>query len=294
MPLNDLHISIVFYNTPSKFLENCLHSLEKVSLKFILSFIDNSPSISEKLLKKLEDFKHLGFKIKYIKTSRNLGYGKAHNLAILESLEKRIPYHLILNPDVYFGSGVLEEICDFLEVNSKVGLVTPKVLYSQGNLQYICRLLPSPFNLIGRRFASYLPFKRFFEKLNYLYELRFTSYNNIMEVPYLSGCFMFIRTEVFKKAGLFDEQYFMYMEDVDLCRRIWKYYKNIYLPKVYIYHHHQKSSYNDKKLLKIHINSAIKYFNKWGWLFDYERKKINREVLNNLGYSSKNIPHFYL
>lgn len=284
MPLNDLHISIVFYNTPSKFLENCLHSLEKVSLKFILSFIDNSPSISEKLLKKLEDFKHLGFKIKYIKTSRNLGYGKAHNLAILESLEKRIPYHLILNPDVYFGSGVLEEICDFLEVNSKVGLVTPKVLYSQGNLQYICRLLPSPFNLIGRRFASYLPFKRFFEKLNYLYELRFTSYNNIMEVPYLSGCFMFLRVNVLKKVGLFDERFFMYLEDTDLSRRIYRIAKTIYYPYVHIYHGYEKGSYKNLRLLRIHIESAIKYFNKWGWFNDPERDKINRETLEKLGY----------
>nr|WP_028950943.1 hypothetical protein [Sulfurihydrogenibium subterraneum] len=62
-----------------------------------------------------------------------------------------------------------------------------------------------------------------------IYELRFTGYNKIMEVPYLSGCFMFIRTKVLEKVGLFDERFFMYLEDTELSRRIHKVSKTIFL-----------------------------------------------------------------
>lgn len=105
-----------------------------------------------------------------------------------------------------------------------------------------------------------------------------------MEVPYLSGCFMFIRTKVLEKVGLFDERFFMYLEDTDLSRRIHKISKTIYYPYVHIYHEYGKGSYKNLKLLKYHIDSAIKYFNKWGWFFDKERDFINKTTLKKLKY----------
>ena len=71
----------------------------------------------------------------------------------------------------------------------------------------------------------------------------------------------------------------MYLEDTDLSRRIYRVAKNIFYPYVHIYHNYGKGSYINKKLLRYHIQSAIKYFNKWGWFFDSERKKINQEIL---------------
>jgi GT2 family glycosyltransferase len=87
---------------------------------------------------------------------------------------------------------------------------------------------------------------------------------------------MFIRTEAIKKIGLFDERFFMYMEDIDLSRRINKIYNTCYYPKVKIYHGHARESYRINKLFLIHIVSAIRYFNKWGWFSDIERISINR------------------
>ncbi len=270
-----INISIVLYknsSTINKVVENIFANrlISKIYL------IDNSPTDELKSLKDLDN------RIEYIFNNANLGFGKAHNIALRKSIEEGIPYHLVLNPDVYFDKGVLEELYSFMEKNSDVGLVMPKVLYPNGEIQYVCKLLPTPFDLFGRRFLNFGPFKKYIEKRNELYELRFTGYDKIMEVPYLSGCFMFIRTKVLEKVGLFDEKFFMYLEDTDLSRRIHKVSKTIYYPYVHIYHEFGKGSYKNLKLLKYHIESAIYYFNKWGWFFDKERKLINKKTLDTL------------
>jgi hypothetical protein len=96
--------------------------------------------------------------------------------------------------------------------------------------------------------------------------MRETGYNKIMEVPILSGCFMFLRTDIFTSIGGFDERFFMYLEDFDLTRRMGEKSKTIFFPEVEIVHAHAKESYKNKKMMWIHIKSTIKYFNKWGWL----------------------------
>ena len=268
----DATASIVLYHNKTEQFKKAIKSLLDTNLHVKLYLIDNSANDNLKGLKKLAD------RIEYIFNNANLGYGKAHNIAIRKSIDENTKYHLVLNPDVYFEEGVLEELYDFMEKNPDAGLVMPKVLYPDGKIQYLCKLLPTPFDLFGRKFLNKGPVKKYIEKRNEIYELRFTGYNKIMEVPYLSGCFMFIRTEVLKKVGLFDERFFMYLEDTDLSRRIHRVAKTIYYPYVHIYHEHQKGSYKNLKLLKIHIESAIKYFNKWGWFNDPERDIINRKT----------------
>jgi len=282
-----LGVSVVLYHTPLEIWEKCLQSLEKTTLPVFLYIVENSSRTSPGIKVWLERLQARdNFFCKYIRTPRNLGYGKAHNLTLKESLRHHYPYHLVLNPDIYFEEGVLEELYSFMEKHPEVGLVMPKVVNPEGELQYLCRLLPSPLNLIARRFLSFSPFKDFVKNLNQEYELRFANYDQIMEVPYLSGCFMFLRTKVLKKVGLFDERFFMYLEDVDLCRRLFRYSKNVFYPYVHVYHVGQRSSYNNWRLLIYHVISAIRYFNKWGWIYDRERKEINRSVIKKLKKSS--------
>ena len=276
--MSQLNVSIVLYQNSLVQLKRAINSVLSTKLDVKLYLIDNSPADSLKILSELNP------RIVYIFNNANLGFGKAHNIAIKETLKEGVPFHLIMNPDIYFDKGVLEELYSFMEENKDIGLVMPKVLYPDGRIQYLCKLLPTPFDLFGRRFLNKGPLKKYIEKRNEIYELRFTGYNKIMEVPYLSGCFMFIRTEVLKKVGLFDERFFMYLEDTDLSRRIHRVAKTIYYPYVHIYHEHQKGSYKNLKLLKIHIESAIKYFNKWGWFNDPERETINKKTLEKLKY----------
>ncbi|MGC9121180.1 MAG: glycosyltransferase family 2 protein, partial [Sulfurihydrogenibium sp.] len=275
---NAINASIVLYKNRIGQVKKAVYSTLKSKLISNIYLIDNSPT------DELKDLVNVNSRMIYIFNNANLGFGRGHNIAIRESINNNVKYHLVLNPDVYFDEGVLEEIFEFMEKHKEVGLIAPKILYPDGTLQYQCRLLPTPFDLLGRRFLNFGYFKKFIEKRNEIHELRFTKYNQIMEVPAFQGSFLFIRTEVLKKVGLFDERFFMYMEDIDLSRRIYKVSKNVFYPYVHIYHEWQRGSYKNKKLLKFHIESAIKYFNKWGWVFDKERDKINQEVLSKLGF----------
>ena len=187
-------------------------------------------------------------------------------------------YHLILNPDIEFKGGVLEKLYFYMESNTNCGIVMPKVFYKNGELQYLCKKIPSVFEMIGKR----LPIKSLKLFINYKLELRNFNYNQILNVPYLSGCFMFFRTSCFKKTGLFDDRYFMYMEDLDLSRTFHKYYETIYNPVVEVIHGYRSESKVNIRLFIALINSAIKYYSKYGWFFDRERKVLNNNLFQGI------------
>ena len=90
---------------------------------------------------------------------------------------------------------------------------------------------------------------------------------------------IYIHGFLFLSSVWFDGRYFMYMEDYDLCRRIGEKFKVVYYPEAEIIHEHGKASYKSRKMMIIHSQSAIKYFNKWGWFFDKERHKKRKNFL---------------
>ncbi|MBU5687980.1 MAG: glycosyltransferase family 2 protein [Candidatus Aenigmarchaeota archaeon] len=271
----DLTISIVTYYDKNygniDDLVKCLKSILKTKLKIKVIIVDNSSKSLD-----LDIFKDE--RIEYIFNGKNLGFGKSHNIAIKKVLNKS-KYHLILNPDIFFEEDVLFELKNYMDFNKNIAAITPKILYPNGKIQYLCKLLPTPFDLIFRRF---IPFKKYLEKRNFVYELRFTKYNKEMKVPVISGCFIFLRTDILKKINGFDERFFLYLEDVDLCRRILKFGDIVFYPKLKIFHKFERGSYKKLRFLIIHMISAIKYFNKWGWILDKEREKINKKFLKEL------------
>jgi GT2 family glycosyltransferase len=214
----------------------------------------------------------------YVFNGSNIGYGSAHNIAIKKSINQGYTYHVVLNPDVYFDKKVIPTLFEYMEKNGDIGNVLPEVISSVGEKQRLAKLLPTPVDLFFRRF---IPVKALQEWRNNTYELNLFHDRCIINAPSLSGCFMFLRISALQKVGLFDENFFMYLEDVDLNRRIHNHYKTHFYPKVYIYHRHDKGSYRNWRLMFYHVRSAIQYFNKWGWLLDCERKKINNEVLKS-------------
>jgi len=261
-----LNTSIVLYkHSPTGItpLVNILQKSKSISGVFL---IDNSPTPTP-------EFNDLP--VKYIFTGKNLGYGAAHNIAIRQTIEQNIPYHLVINPDISFDPSILATIECFMNNNTQIGQLMPKVYYPNGEIQYLCKLIPTPTDLIFRRF---LP-KKWTKKRTEKFELRASGYNRIMDVPYLSGCFMFFRTKTLEEVGLFDERFFMYPEDIDLTRRIHQKYRTVFYPDVSITHHHAQSSYLNLKMLGIHMINMIRYFNKWGWIVDKERRKINKDTL---------------
>lgn len=253
--------SIVVYKADPELLKKAMESFLSSPMAGLLTILDNSPSNElEKVCERNG--------VHYFFNGKNLGYGTAHNLAMTESLNKS-EYHLVLNPDVCFKPCVIEQLVHFMDFHTRAGLVMPRVVNSEGKVQMLCKLLPTPFNLALRRF---FPFESWFQNLNSKYEMSETGYDQVMNVPFLSGCFMFFRTEALQKVGLFDEQFFLYAEDTDLSRRMHAQYDTLYFPNVEIQHIHARGSYKDFNLTIQNIKSAFQYFNKWGWFLDEERQ----------------------
>lgn len=265
--------SIVLYKS-DKSVRKTIADFLNTSLPVKLFLVDNSPTdlLKNDLIEFISDER-----VEYIFNNANIGFGAAHNIAIRKVLNVS-QYHLVLNPDVTFDTGVLEKLFEYAERNKQAGLVVPKIYYPDGSLQYACKLLPTPTDLIFRRF---LP-KSLTDKRMEKFEMQKSGYNKEMEVPYLSGCFMFLRVSALKKVGLFDERFFMYPEDIDLTRRMHKEYKTVFYPEVKITHEHARESYKSLKLFYIHLTNMIKYFNKWGWVFDKERREVNKKILNQI------------
>ena len=270
----DFTACIVTYNTEQEELNRILNCFKKIKLKFKLWISDNSEK--DILRNFIENFSD--DRIKYIFNNSNKGFGAGHNIVLQKLIEEneKSEFHLMINADVFFKENTIEKIIAYMRKNSDIGQIGPRIYESNGEINRSCRLLPTPLNLIFRRF---FPVKSIVEKMDYSYEMKWYDYKSTIEVPILSGCFIFIRTDILKDIGVFDERYFMYMEDYDLCRRIGKKYKVVFYPKVNIVHEHGKASYKSRKMMIIHIKSAIKYFNKWGWIFDKERKIKNRKCI---------------
>ncbi len=268
--------SIVIYKTSFEQINAVLKSISDSKCVSILYIIDNCSIPSNK---EFFDNYSCNYHIEYI-PHNNTGYGASHNIALKKAIEIGSDYHLILNPDIYFDSNCLAELTNFMNLNKDVGSVMPKVTYPNGNMQYLCKLLPKPADLIIRRFFHRT---KLINKKNIKYELRSSGYDKLMNPPCLSGCFMFMRLSTLKENNLFfDESFFMYCEDFDLIRRIHRVAKTIYYPCVTIIHAHSKESYKNVKMEMIHIKSAIKYFNKWGWFFDKERNQFNKQILDEI------------
>ncbi|QJB34100.1 glycosyltransferase [Chitinophaga oryzae] len=268
----DVVASIVLYNSAANMVEKAIKSVLESPLNVKVYLVDNSPDDSLRTLNDIDRER-----IVYIHNGKNIGFGAAHNIAIRKS-RTETKYNLILNGDVHFDRTVLPQIFDYMQQNGHVGQLGVKTLYPDGSLQYLCKMLPTPFDLIARRFIPG-PLRGLFKQKLLRYEMRHRSYDNMMKIPNLSGCFMFIRASVLEEVEGFDENIFLYTEDVDLTRRIHSKYDTIYYPYATIYHEFAKGSYKSPVLLKHHIRSAIYYFNKWGWFIDKERSRINKMLI---------------
>ena len=268
--MTTITVSIVLYNTNESQLSRVLDCIIQSTVFDRIILVDNSLT---KLPSKLMHLPHLT----YIHVGKNLGYGAGHNIAIREIIDQS-EFHFVLNPDIYFEPVAIHQMIGRMRQDESIGQLMPKVVYPDGSLQYLCKLIPTPFDLIIRRF---LPgsLKELARKKVENFELRFTGYNREMDVPYLSGCFMLFRTSALKKVGLFDERFFMYPEDIDITRRMHAQFRTLFFPDATIVHDHAQESYKSKKMLWIHLFNLIKYFNKWGWFFDVERKKVNAYTL---------------
>lgn len=265
--------SIVLYNTSLKDISRLLKCVAGSGIDRLF-IIDNSPRNLFRLLNL-----PVPENAEYIFNGRNLGYGSGHNIGIRAALEQGTDYHIVLNPDIYWQGDIVTPLVKYMDSHPDVGQAMPEIRYPDGRTQLLCKLLPRPLDLIGRRFIPVASIQRMIDRR---YELHSFGYDCEMEIPSLSGCFMFLRGDALRKVGIFDERYFMYAEDMDLCRRIGSCFRTMFVPAGCVYHEYEKGSYHNSRLLRMHITSIIRYFNKWGWWSDSFRKTKNRECLSRL------------
>lgn len=226
-----ISLSIVIVNWNVKqLLEDCLNSIFRTldNLDFEVIVVDNNSSDGS-----AEMIKGKFPSVILIENKENLGFGAANNQGIRISKGE---YVLILNPDTIIFPNALKSLIAFLDQNPKIGAVCPKILNSDNTVQLSCiRKLPT---LLSEFFElTYL--NRRFPKNRIIgdHYMSYCDYNLEREVELLSGCCIMIRKIALEKIGLFDENFFIYGEDMDLCHRIKKAgWKLWYLPPAQIMH----------------------------------------------------------
>ena len=267
----DLNIVIVNWKAKEdirRCLESLFWDLEGSGLDFLVQVVDNSGNrdgIKEMLG---EEFP----KVRYWDSGGNIGFGKAQNLA-LKKEEAR--YYLPLNPDIYFteNRGAIKELIKVLEKREKIGMIAPKLLNSDGSLQHSCCRFPGFLDQIARR-LGWDQKSKFFKKRVDKYLMRDFDHKQSAAVDWVMGSFILIRGQAAQEAGFFDERFFMYFEDCDLCRRFWeKDWKVYYYPEVQVQHGHRRDSASENpfksifknSIARTHLKSWLKYFFKWGF-----------------------------
>ena len=155
----------------------------------------------------------------------------------------------------------------YIEENPSISLLVPKVLNPDGTTQYLIRDRVSVFDYALR----YIPFtfvKKMFARRLETYECRNLPDDKYSQIRIGSGCFMLVNGEDFKEVKGFDERYFMYFEDYDLCLELEKRNKKVmYTPFSTVIHYYERGAHKNSKLFKIFMKSMYKFFNKWGWRF---------------------------
>lgn len=261
----DLSIIILNYNQEKLSqicLENCQKQISGLDYEIIL--VDNNSE--EKNKKYLISLKEKYPQVKFIFNKENLGYAKANNEAIKKAQGE---YILILNPDVIILNKAVSKMFEFLKKNEKVGVVGPQLLDPDHSIQYSCYRFPKIYTPIARR--TFLSKYNFFKKELQRYLMLDFNHQEIKEVDWLIGACLMFKKEVFNQINGFDKRYFLYFEDVDFCRKLKKHgYQVIYFPESKVIHFHRRLSADSscfpslfKKITRIHITSALKYFWKW-------------------------------
>ena len=233
---NTVSLLIVSYNV-RQYIAHAIDAIIKSDLDdFEIIIIDNN-SFDNTVSYLKERYSHLR-QIKVVQNEENIGFGKAINQAA--SLAKG-QYYLILNPDTIIQEETISTLKEYLDSNPEVGMVGPKILNADGTLQLACK---RSFPTLGVALPKLLGFSRIFPKSKWAgkYNLTYLDEDEISSVDAISGSCMFIRSFLFHELKGFDERFFMFGEDLDLCSRIWKNnYEIHYVPTTQIVHYQGES-----------------------------------------------------
>ncbi len=259
-------LSIIILNYNSRgLLKQCVRSIEmsQVSVPYEIIIVDNA-SHDDSVDMIEHDLSH----VRLIQSSRNLGYGGGNNLGIQHA---RGTYILILNPDVTVLNHSIEKLLKTFEHDPAIGLAAPQLLHPDKTIQYSCYRFPRVLTPLLRR--TWLGEISWGKKHLDWFMMRNWDHLTSKEVEWVLGGAMMMKTSLMRELGGFDPRYFLYFEDVDLCKTLMQAGKKVwYEADARMVHYHKRQSAKKRGILgifnpltRIHIHSGIAYFKKWGW-----------------------------
>lgn len=250
-----LSLIIIEYNCLES-VYSCIESIANacVSIPYEIIVSSNSTYLPDKCDSLKKKFPH----IKWIFNKTNKGFAGGMNSGILEASGKVV---VIMNPDVKFRNNNIQKAIDYLMSNRGIGAIGPKIVDIAGNIQDSCREFLTPLKLFKRMW------KRFEGQQDVILTANF-NYDSIRIVDWVIGAFIMIRRDALEKVGLLDEGYFLYVEDMDWCKRIWDNgYKIAYYPNLVIEYKGDRKSISNIMLKKnpitkhafIHMKSYLRF-----------------------------------
>ena len=249
-----LSVCIVLYHCGDE-LTQALRCIQNADLEADVYLADNSP---EDLTADKMQWLFPGVNV--LPQKSNIGYGRANN-AVLPLLNSR--YHLVMNPDVTFDPFLLSRMVRYMDEHPNIAILTPRVLNEDGTEQFLPRKRISVHYLLGGLLEN---FGGIFRRWRNEFTLADTEVLHSFPVEFATGCFLMIRTDVFRRLNGFDPRFFMYQEDADLSRRVLEEHLGsiVYHPGMTITHLWSRENTRTLKGCLRQIRSVFKYFLKWG------------------------------
>jgi N-acetylglucosaminyl-diphospho-decaprenol L-rhamnosyltransferase len=253
----DLSVLIINYNTPHLLPElfRTLHA-SLTRIKYEIIFVDNASKVNcRSAVEMLEP------KVVFIQNTANVGFGRANNQAAEVARGK---YLLLLNTDAFVAEDSVGKTLEYMNSHPECGILGVRLIGRDNMLQPSCRFFPTPINTFLRRTGL----ERFFPRSKPVDDFSW-DHASVRECDWVTGCYFLIRAAVVEKAGLFDPRYFMYCEEVDLCRAAKKLgWKVIYYPFTSVIHLGGESAKtvgaltSSAQLSNFQVESELLYFRK--------------------------------
>lgn len=263
MKLASVSAIVLFHNQRSALeAAACVQALKQQTIAGNVEVIVVNNNADSDAVRSFEE-KIAGQSITLIHTGGNLGYGRGNNLGAKSAQGK---YLLIINPDNRLEPNALATMVQYLGEHPDVGVVGPKLVFPDGSIRDSYRTFPHPFDVFIKR----TPLRRFFPQRMKTYLQQDQNPHAIRNVDWMCGACVLFPRKLYEELRGFDERFFLFFEDCDLCRRVWeKRFRVVYLPTAVAHDNEQRLSaggivsFFTKKTVRAHVASAIKYFWKW-------------------------------
>ena len=195
-------------------------------------------------------------RVEVIERGVNDGFSAGHDF-VLDRLTSE--FHAVINPDVIVRDDVLEQMASYLREYPDIGLLSPRIRFPDGRDQVLGKRNPCLRYLVASRLRGKGEPNRLLREYAMLDE----DLSVPRDIENATGCFMLLRTDLFKEIGGFDTHYFLYFEDSDLTRTVRQTSRAVYYPDACVYHVWGRESKKNSRLRRIQIQSMLYYFRKW-------------------------------